>query len=88
LLRRSQLVEKAQGTLNIYNVTPSQGSVNRSHRINRHRDFILASLETKPDMTRVQLREALNAKTGELFSDETIYRFCKREGKTLKKGVA
>jgi transposase len=61
-----------------------QGGDRRSARIEAHAPTILGLIEARPDMTLVEIREALAAE-GAAFGIGTIWRFFRRHRITLKK---
>ena len=63
----------------------SPGGDHRSGRIESRAAFILAAVETAPDITLVELRDKLLGECGESFGVTTIWRFFKRRNYTLKK---
>jgi transposase len=63
----------------------SQGSDQRSHRIEAHREMILSVIKAKPDMTLVQIAEMLEAETGASFAPSSVWRFLDRHAITFKK---
>jgi transposase len=63
----------------------SQGSDQRSHRIEAHREMILSVIKVKPDMTLVQIAEMLEAETGASFAPSSVWRFLDRHAITFKK---
>ncbi len=64
-----------------------QGGDKRSHRVEAHKDEILALWEARKDITLEELRTEL-AKTGLAVSISTLHRFFERHGITRKKRLA
>lgn len=52
--------------------------------LERERDWLLARLEEKPDLTLSALRAEL-AERGVMISCDTLWRFVRRQGKSFKK---
>ena len=62
-----------------------RGGNNRSHRIDAHRDLILAWIEEKPDMTLAEVADRLDAEVGYRPLPSIVCRFFQRHGVTRKK---
>ncbi|CAN2536354.1 hypothetical+protein [Methylocapsa aurea] len=61
------------------------GGDRRSRRIEAHADFILAQIKETPDMTIVELRDALRERHDFAVGYGTMWRFLARHGITRKK---
>ena len=57
----------------------------RSGRIEAQHAFLMAAIETKPDITLAELRERLIKERGEAFAISTIHDFFRRHGISFKK---
>jgi transposase len=67
-------------------VAPAKmGGDRRSGRIEAHSDFILAQIDEKPDMTIIELRDALRERHDLAVGYGTMWRFLARHGITRKK---
>lgn len=62
-----------------------QGGDRRSQRIEEFHDAIMGAIETKPDMTLVEIAELLKSEFGVSFAPSSIWRFLDRHGVTFKK---
>jgi transposase len=62
-----------------------QGGDQRSQRIEEHHEAIMSAIESKPDMTLVELSEMLKSERGTSFAPSSIWRFLDRHGVTFKK---
>jgi transposase len=67
-----------------FEAKPSGGD-HRSHRIERHADFIMAAVAETTDITLAELRAKLIEECGETFGVTTIWRFFDRRDVTFKK---
>ena len=67
-----------------FEAKPSGGD-HRSQRIERHMDFILATVAETPEITLEEMRAKLIEERGETFGTTTIWRFFDRRGLTFKK---
>lgn len=65
-----------------------QGGDRRSHRIEAWSTFLLAAIETKADISLVELAEKLAAEHGVRFAPSTIWRCLNRHDMTVKKNGA
>lgn len=65
-----------------------QGGDRRSHRIEAWSAFLLAAIETKADISLVELAETLAAEHGVRFAPSTIWRCLDRHDMTVKKNGA
>lgn len=65
-----------------------QGGDRRSHRVEAYRDFILAAIARRVDITLVELAELLRQEHGASFATSTIWRFLDRHSMTFKKNGA
>jgi len=61
------------------------GGDQRSHRIEAYCDVILSAIETKPDLTLVEIAEMLKNEQGASFAPSSIWRFLDRHAITFKK---
>lgn len=61
------------------------GGDQRSRRIEEHRQTIMNAIETRPDMTLVEIAEMLKSERGASFAPSSIWRFLDRHGITFKK---
>lgn len=61
------------------------GGDQRSRRIEEHHETIMKAIETKPDMTLVEIAEMLKSERGASFAPSSIWRFLDRHGVTFKK---
>ena len=57
----------------------------RSHRIDAHRDLVLAWIEETPDLTLAEVADRLDAATGYRPLPSIVCRFFQRHGVTRKK---
>lgn len=57
----------------------------RSHRIDGHREFILALIAAEPDLTLAEVADRLDAATGYRPLPSIVCRFFQRHGVTRKK---
>ena len=64
------------------------GGDQRSHRIEAHRDCILNAIESKPDLTLVEIAEMLRSERNASFAPSSIWRFLDRHAVTFKKNGA
>lgn len=64
------------------------GGDQRSHRIEAHRDCILNAIDSKPDLTLVEIAGILKSERGALFAPSSIWRFLDRHAMTFKKNRA
>lgn len=62
-----------------------RGGDRRSQRIEEFHDAIMGAIETKPDMTLVEIAELLKSEFGVSFAPSSIWRFLDRHGVTFKK---
>lgn len=62
-----------------------QGGDQRSQRIEEHHEAIMSAIETKPDVTLVEIVEMLITERGASFAPSSIWRFLDRHGVTFKK---
>ena len=62
-----------------------RGGDRRSGRIEAQADFLLAEVDETPDITLVELREALRDGRGLAVAISTLWRFFDRRGVTFKK---
>lgn len=62
-----------------------KGGDTRSHRIEAHRDAILAAIEAQKDITLAELADLLRREHGVGFAASTVHRFLVRHRITLKK---
>lgn len=65
-----------------------QGGDRRSGRIEAFAHIIFAAINTKIDITLVELVEMLRAQHGQHFAPSTLWRFLDRHAMTLKKNRA
>ena len=65
-----------------------QGGDRRSHRIEAHRDVILAAIEAQVDITLAELAHLLRREHGASFATSTVWRFLDRHDITIKKNRA
>ena len=65
-----------------------QGGDKRSHRIEAHREAILALIEENPDITLAEIGDHLKARHGLGVAQSTVWRFLDRHGMTFKKNRA
>jgi transposase len=65
-----------------------QGGDTRSHRIEAFAAVILATVEARKDISRVELAEMLRADLGASFAPRTGWRCLDRHAMTLKKSTA
>ena len=65
-----------------------QGGDKRSHRIEAHRDGILALVEDKPDITLAEIADYLAQNHGLGVAQSTVWRFLHRHRMTFKKNRA
>lgn len=65
-----------------------QGGDRRSERIERHGPEILALVESKSDITLVEIADHLARKHRERFAPSTVWRFLDRHAQTFKKNRA
>jgi transposase len=65
-----------------------KGGDQRSQRIEAYRAAILGAVETKVDITLVELTEMLRREHGAHFAPSTVWRFLDRHAMTLKKNGA
>lgn len=65
-----------------------RGGNHRSHRIDAHRDVILALVETEPDRTLAEIAGWLEKTTGYRPQPSVVHRFFTRNGVTRKKRPA
>jgi len=61
------------------------GGDRRSGRIEAQHDFLMAAVETTPDVTLAELRTRLIEERGETFAISTIHDFFRRHGISYKK---
>jgi transposase len=67
-------------------LTPDRrGGNHRSHRIDAHRDLVLAWIEAEPDLTLAEMAERLDRTTGYRPLPSVVCRFFQRHGVTRKK---
>ena len=66
-------------------VAKPKGGDTRSHRIEAHRDAILAAIEAQKDITLAELTALLLSKHGMRVAASTVHRFLVRHRITLKK---
>jgi transposase len=64
-----------------------RGGDQRSRRIEEHHEAIMSAIETKPDMTLVEIAEMLKTERGASFAPSSIWRFLDRHGVTFKKSA-
>ncbi len=57
----------------------------RSHRVEAFREVLLSAIETRKDITLVELATMLKRDYGAMFAPSTIWRFLDRHGMTFKK---
>ncbi|XWN32624.1 MAG: IS630 transposase-related protein [Devosia sp.] len=69
-------------------VAGTRGGNRRSHRIDAHRDTILALIEAEPDLTLVEIGERLEATTGYRPARSVVHEFFVRHAITRKKRPA
>ena len=62
-----------------------RGGDRRSGRMEAQHAFLMAAIETKPDITLAELRERLIKERGEAFAISTIHDFFRRHGISFKK---
>ena len=62
-----------------------RGGDRRSGRIEAQHDFLMAAVETMPDITLAELRDRLISERGETFAVSTIHEFFRRHGVSYKK---
>jgi transposase len=60
----------------------------RPYLLEEHRDWLLARLREKPDLTLHALLDELADERALVVSCDTLWRFLKREGVSFKKNVA
>jgi transposase len=60
----------------------------RPYLLEDHRDWLLARLREKPDLTLHALLDELAVKRAIVVSCDTLWRFLKREGVSFKKNAA
>ena len=65
-----------------------QGGDQRSHRIEAYGDVILAAIETRVDITLVELADMLRRERGASFAPSTVWRFLDRHDMTVKRNRA
>ena len=65
-----------------------QGGDKRSHRIEAHREEILALVEETPDMTLAEIADHLERRHGLGVAQSTIWRLLDRHAMTFKKNGA
>jgi transposase len=61
-----------------------QGGDKRSHRIEAHREEILALVEERPDMTLAEIADHLDHAHGLGVAQSTVWRLLERHGVTFK----
>jgi transposase len=67
-------------------LTPDRrGGNHRSHRIDAHRDLVLARIEVEPDLTLAEVAERLDRTTGYRPLPSVVCWFFQRHGVTRKK---
>ncbi|GBR09810.1 hypothetical protein AOE01nite_36450 [Acetobacter oeni] len=66
----------------------TQGGDRRSHRVEAWSDFLLAAIETKADISLIELAEKLATEHGVRFAPSTIWRCLDRHDMTVKKNGA
>jgi len=69
-------------------VAGTRGCNRRSHRIDAHRNTILALIEAEPDLTLVEIGERLEATTGYRPARSVVHEFFVRHAITRKKSPA
>ncbi len=65
-----------------------QGGDKRSHRIEAHREEILALIAESPDITLAEIADHLRARHGLGVAQSTVWRLLDRHGMTFKKNRA
>ncbi|MCF3933322.1 hypothetical protein L1787_07845 [Acuticoccus sp. M5D2P5] len=65
-----------------------RGGNHRSHRIDGHRDWILALIEAEPDLTLAQIAERLYERAGYCPRPSVVHQFFVRHAITRKKRPA
>lgn len=67
-------------------LTPDKrGGNHRSHRIDGHRDVVVAVVDAEPDLTLAEIAERLEAATGYRPQPSVVHRLDARHGITRKK---
>ncbi|WP_370458762.1 helix-turn-helix domain-containing protein [Asaia sp. As-1742] len=63
----------------------TQGGDRRSHRVEAWSDFLLSEVETKDDISLIELADRLATRHGGRFAPSTIWRCLDRHAMTVKK---
>ena len=75
---------RAWHTDGVATARPKGGDL-RSRRVERHRDVILAAVDTQVDITLVELAALLRDRHGVSVAPSTVWRFLDRHNMTVKK---
>jgi len=60
----------------------------KPRKLDAHRDWLLARLDEKPDLTLAALRDELRQARGAVVCIDTLWRFLKACGRSFKKNLA